>query len=227
MAKTPLTSITIGPGELQWVNIAGEGVANMSGTMQYKAQIALAQDNPEYTRCAALINDYWAENKPKGFKRKPKSTGMSFCDPLLDSEGNQQEDEEGKKMYDPKGRVAFVFKTSTTWPDGNTKVVKTYNSKNAEVHLGTRKIGNGSVGSIQGKIGLYASENPTNGQVIDAGVTLYLDKIQLRKFEEFAGDAVTFDTDEAEGGFVGFEEDNFEGTEDGHEEAKPSTKARL
>ena len=214
MAKEKTAVKCVSPkGELAWVTIDGEGKENMSGKMQYVATVILDPKNvEEHQAFLDKIDEYWEEKKPEG-RKKPKSTGYSLYDPLLDDDGEKQykEDDEGNKklIMDPDGRVGVQFKTGVKFPDGKTKKVKIFNSKNVEVGLGDQKIGNGSVGRISGAMGIYVNKEPGSGKVTGAGVTLYLDAIQLVKFEAYEGGDAGFEADdEDEDGFTGVDEDS-------------------
>ena len=189
-------------GELEWVNITGDGKENMSGKMQYVVSLVLDPDNDkEHAKYIKSIKDFWKENKPKGFKKPAKSMGMYPHTVKTD-----ETDDEGKPIYEETGKTLLQFKTGTTFADGNVKVIKTFNSKAKEVFLGDRKIGNGSVGRISGAMGTYEN-TMKGGKVIDAGVTLYLDKIMLTKFIEFAQES-GFEADDSEDeGFMGVEDE--------------------
>ena len=182
-------------GELEWVNIVGEGKENMSGKMQYVASVVLDGDAAESFKDA--IDAFWEENKPKGFKKAAKSTGY-----YLHTVKTDETDDEGKPIYEEDGKTLFQFKTGTTYNDGKTKVIRTYNSKAKEVQLGEVKIGNGSIGQVSGAMGTYTNTTPNGKTVVDAGVTLYLDAIKISKLVEFTQDA-GFEADEDEDGFTG------------------------
>ena len=175
-------------GSLEWVNISGEGKMNLSGKMQYKADLIL--DEPEAKVLRAQIDAFWAENKPKGFSKAPKSTGYyEHKAPKLDAAGKPVLDEEGKKVMVATGKTLFSFHTDTTWPkDGSPKIVKVLNSKGNPVVLGDTKIGNGSIGRILGAVGVYEVKAPgKSAAIIDAGTTLYLNALKLLKLEEYTG----------------------------------------
>lgn len=215
MASATLSKTVTPLGTLAWVTITGEGKENMNGQLQYKANLDLdPQNNPVHKAYIDSIDAFWEKNKPASFKKKPKSLGYYLADKLLDADGNPQKNEEDEFIYDPKGKVSVVFKTSTTWPDGNTKVVKTRNAKGNVVKLGDTQIGNGSKGYIAGAMDIYKQEQ--KGVVMTAGVTLYLDEIKLTKLVEFTQDAFAgHEVDEAEvDGWTGEDEDAFTGTEE-------------
>lgn len=195
---------TISPrGELEWVTITGEGKENMSGKLQYVANLVLDPENNEADAAyLAEIEQFWEDNKPPRFKKPAKSMG-SYPHKVK----GDDTDEEGKPIYVEDGKVYLAFKTGTTYQDGSDKVVKIYNSKGKEVNF-TGAIGNGTLGNISGAMGIYLAKDPKGKTVIDAGVTLYLDAIKISKLVEFVQDA-GFEADEEEGGWDG--EGDFEG----------------
>jgi hypothetical protein len=215
MSKT--MTIESPKGSLAWVVISGEGKENLSGKMQYKADLILEGEAAEALK--ASIDEYFQENKPKGFSKAPKSTGYyPHKAPKLNADGTPELDENGKKVLVETGKTVFSFKTDTTWPkDGSPKLIKVFNSKGNPVQLGETKIGNGSVGRVLGAAGMYEVKAPgKSSAIIDAGVTLYLNAIKLLKLEEYVGGAAfsTSDDDaeyEAIGEeFVGNEEQSAE-----------------
>ena len=206
---------------LAWVKITGDGEENMSGKMQYLASGILdVKNDPAHAAFIAKIDAFWAENRPAE-KRKAKSLGYYLNDPLLDADGQKQYNDDDKLIKDPDGKVLVTFKTGVAFPDGKRKVIKIYNAKNKIVSLGDQTIGNGSIGHISGAMGIYVNKSK-QGKITDAGVTLYLDAIQLKKFIAYAGaDAGFAADDEDEEGFTGVDEDEgFEG-EEAPTEAKP------
>ena len=200
-------------GTLEWVTIDGDGKENLSGKLQYVANVVVEADSP----VIAQIEKFWEENKPAGFKKKAKSTGIY---PHTTDSG--EKDEDGKPIYKEDGKVYLAFKTGTTFPDGSTKKVQIYNAKARKVELpeGT-KIGNGSIGIISGAMGIYQNKTP-KGALVDAGVTLYLDAIQILKLEEFTTDA-GFDADDTEDGWSG--DEGWTGEDE--TQAEPEGKVRL
>lgn len=224
MAKT-LQKVVTPKGELAWVTITGEGKENISGKLQYVASIILDPKHKEADKAFIdSIDEFWADNKPSWMgKRKAKSLGYYLCDPLRNEAGDVIKDDEDKVQYDPEGRVMVSFKTGTTFPDGSTKVVKTYNSKAKEVSLGKLRIGNGSIGFISGAMDIYEVKD-NKGKQLDAGITLYLNAIQINKLVEFSDDAgfKASEEDDEEGGWTG--DEGFEGTsvEEAEVESKPT-----
>ena len=205
-----IQKLTTPKGTLEWVTIDGEGKENLSGKKQYVANIVLEADSPVVEK----IKQFWKDNKPNGFKKDAKSLGIY---PHTADSGKK--DEEGKAIYEEDGKVYLAFKTGVSFPDGSTKVVTTYNSKAAKVTLpeGT-KIGNGSIGCLSGAMGIYTNKAPKGGAILDAGVTLYLDAIQILKLEEYTAD-VGFEVDEDEDGFTG--DEGWTGEESSESNDKP------
>lgn len=152
-------------GELAWVFITGTGKKDLNDNDRFVASVKYKVDSAEHKKVEAILSEFWEENKPKG--RKQKSNGLRL------------EEKDGKET----GYVLLSFWTGLTFPDGKAKVIKTYNAKGAEVALGNKKIGNGSIGSISGAMAIYDSGPAA------CGITLYLNAIQLTKFVEFKQDA--------------------------------------
>lgn len=187
MSKT--LAIETPRGEFLWVVISGEGKENLSGKLQYKVDLLLEGQDAEDLK--AKIDAYWAENKPKDFKKAPKSTG--YYEHAIPT-GEVAED--GTKVMAPTGKTLFSFKTDTLWPDGKQKIIPVKNSKGNTVVLGETKIGNGSIGRIAGAVGIYTVKAPKGTSIIDAGTTLYLNAIKLLKLEEYVGGPEFSESDE-------------------------------
>lgn len=211
--------------ELRWVNIRGEGKPNMNGRMQYLATAVVPADSEALEKLRADINSFWEDNKPKAWKGKPSSTGLSPIEPMLDDEGEPQFDDEGKKVYDPDGAYGLVYKTGVSYKDGKNKKVRVFNAKAKEVELGDRQIGNGSVGVLGGSMAIYTVTDPTGKKIAKSGVTFYLDSVQLSKFVAYTGADPGFTADEDEEGFSDFDDD-FGSAEDAGTEAT-GDKVRL
>jgi hypothetical protein len=201
--------------ELEWVTIEGEGKENLSGKLQYVANAVIEADDP----IIAEIEAFWEANKPSGFKKPAKSMGI-----YAHKVDSGKKDEDGKAIFEEDGKMYLAFKTGTSYADGKAKVIQIYNAKARKVSLPEGvSIGNGTIGKISGAMGIYQSKTP-KGALVDAGVTLYLDAIQIFKLEEFTMDA-GFDADESEEGDFEGDENSFEGED---ESAKPATsKPRL
>lgn len=195
-------------GELFWTNIRGEGKENMSGKMQYVSTLVLENDQHPIVQ---ELEQFWEENKPKNFKKAPKTSGWYYYDAIKDEDGEFVLDEEGNKTFDKNGRIALQFKTGTTFPDGKNKVVGIYNAAGKPVQGITENIvGNGSIGKIKGAMGIYVNMTPNGKTIVDAGVTLYLNAIQVSKLEKYTADA-GFDADEEHVGNDGWDENEWTG----------------
>lgn len=112
---------------------------------------------------APLIAEIEAVWAASGIKKDPKSMGYKTLD---------------------DGDVAFNAKTAVDGKFGRTKV-KTYDGKGKEFDLGNTLIGNNTVG----KLGITLS---TYEQGPNAGVTIYLNKVQIIKLEEYQGGGESF-----------------------------------
>jgi len=173
-------------GELYWVSVDGTK-KDLNGNLRHVASMRVKEGSSEHKQVAAEIDTYWQENKPKG--KKQKSNGMKE---EYDKEGN------------PTGYWLVNFWTGTTWKDGKSKSIGIYNAAGKPASLGDKKVGNGSIGRIKGSMGIY---NRAEG----AGVTLYLNAIQIVKLEEYSQDG-GFAADESGEGWGGEEEDNWSST---------------
>jgi len=180
-------------GTLEWVFITGEGKENLNGVMQYVADLVLDEASEECKLLTTQVRKFWEDNKPAQFDKEPKSLGF--------------------KAHKDEGRVKFSFKTGTSFPSGDAKVITVFNSKGNKVDLGGTSIGNGSEGRIAGAMAIYTNKTK-QGKVLDAGVTFYLDAIQVTKLVEYnAGPSFSEDSD---GEFTG--DDGWEGTPEPQQE---------
>lgn len=200
-------------GEFAWANIFGEGKENMSGKMKFSIDIALPTDSEECKTLVNLIDDIWEDGKPAKWaaKRPPKSTGYRpEKRPILDADGNKQYGDDGKVLAEETGRTVFTFGTDTTYPSGDPKIVSIFNAKGNKVNLGDKRVGNGSEGKVSGAAGVYEVKD-SKGNVTDAGVTLYLNSIQITKFVPFTGEE-SWEADGDDEGWTGEgESDGWEG----------------
>lgn len=177
-------------GVFEWVFIDGEGKENLSGNMKFTMNIVMeAEAAKPFTD---QIDAFWEANKPPGFKKDPKSLGYK-----PHAIKNQETEE-----YEPTGKVLFVFSTDTMWPEkgdepAKKKHIQVYNAKANKISLNGKKIGNGSEGYVAGAMDIYSTKAK------EAGVTLYLNGVQLTKFVEFAMD----DGFDAEDGYMGEDEE--------------------
>lgn len=205
MAETQKINTPV--GDLEWVFIDGEGKEDLQGNQKYSVTVVLDPKQVDDKTTAAQgkaaqafldsIDAFWAQFKPKSVSN-PKSTGTY---PHTVDSG--EKDENGDRIYTETGKVQVVLKTGIAYTDGSPKVIKVFNAKGAEVNLMNKKIGNGSRGRVGGVMAIYELRNP-KGKIMDAGITFYLNSVQLSKFVEFTG-GDNFDELEDEDG------DGFEG----------------
>lgn len=178
-------------GDLEWVIITGEGKENLSGVQQYKCDLVLEADVA--AKLEAEIRAFWADNRPKSIL-EPKSLG--FYPHTVKTE--EVDEATGKPVYKETGKTMFSFKTATTFGDGKPKVVQVFNASGAKVSLGDQTIGNGSRGRVDGAMDIYqVKAKGKSSAIVDAGVTLFLNGIQLAKFVPYVG-GVQFDAIEGE-----------------------------
>jgi hypothetical protein len=222
MSKTQ--KINTPKSELLWVNIDGEGKENLSGKMKYVATALV----PKTSAVVKAIQEYWAEHRPTGFKLTKKTDdnpkGYKSIGIYPHKVDTGEVDEDGDKIYKEHDElVELRFSTDTTWPDGKAKKIDIYNAKGRKVALPEDvKIGNGTLGCVSGAMGIYAQE--VKGKVVDAGVTLYLNAIQVIKLEEYSADAGFESHDDDEDAFTG--EQDWEG-ETSSEESTGDAKVKL
>ncbi len=202
-------------GELHYVQITGEGKDKLEGDdKEYVATIYLegAKAKAERDKCDEVLGTI-----PKGFK-----LGSSGYKNLVrDSEGNlRTPNAEGEVLVDDEDIMddcektdiwSFTYHTNVEFPNGNTKTIDVYDKDAKKTKLGDRLVGNGSLGCISGRIKPYVSGKKM-------GVSLFLNAIQITKFEEYEGSA-GFGAQEgefngvvdAETGFTGVDEDTATG----------------
>lgn len=205
--KTPKCS-------MEWAFISGEGRENLKGIMQYVITAVLTVEQKD--ELETVLDAFWKENKPKGVKEM-KSNGL-----YPQMRKTDKTDEDGDPIKEPTGKWCLNFKTSTTWPDGKPNKVKVYNAKGGEVQLGDKKIGNGTEGRILGAYDIYAVKSKA-GSITNAGITFYLNGVQVSKLVEFSADQAPDAMDDEEDGWTGLD-DEFVGDV---EEQSPSVGPRL
>jgi hypothetical protein len=130
-----------------------------------------------------LIDEIMAVWAESGIKKQMKSAGYKTED---------------------DGTVSFNFKTNAVFADGSANSVPTFDSKGKKVELGDKLLGNGSRGRVKATAATYESG-------ANAGVTLYLNSVQITKFVEYEG-GESFDALEGDG-FSGMELDEFVASE--------------
>lgn len=188
-------------GELYYVQISGEGKDKVEGDdKEFVATVYLEGKAAKSERDKI---DEVLGTIPKGLKLGSKG----YKNLVRDPEGNLRSpnadgevfDEEGENIFDDCEDTdvwSFCYHTNVEFPNGNIKKIDVYNKNAKKINLGDKLIGNGSLGSISGKLKPYVSGKKT-------GVSLFLNAVQITKFEEYEGSA----------GF-GSQEGEFEGVED-------------
>jgi len=175
MAKLPTRPFKVGPANLQWTFINGDGSTNDMGDVpkqEYKstAILTLAKAQPFIDQ----LDNFWLEYNG-GKKVKAKSLGYKI--------------EVDKDTDEPTGNVTFTFKTNTGFKqkDGTVKptVIKVFRGNGADItapfHAGEKKAGNDSEGIVHGTMAIY------DRNAAARGITLYLSALQFTKFVEYAG----------------------------------------
>lgn len=194
--------------DLMWIFIDAPGKPAMDPTKPNRKLASLYADEKAAQPLIDAIDEFWDDNKGKGWKCKSKG----YTPEKVLKEGGDKGNEDD---YVKSGRIIFNFWTGANWPDGNDRVIDIYNAKGNKVSLGSKKIGNGSKGAISGTMAIYDSG------LASRGVTLYLNAIQLTKFVEFSQDAGFGAQEEDEDAFMGVDSE-FEGTiAEEQSEAKP------
>ena len=174
MAKLPTKPFKVGPAELRWLFLNGEGSLNDMGDTpryEYKATAVLPKDKAQ--PFIDQLEAFWLEYN-SGKKVKAKSLGYKI-----------EEDEEGN----PTGMVTFTFKTNTKFlkSDGSESpaVVRVFRANGQEItkqfHDAEKKAANGSEGIVHGTMAIY------DRNAAARGITLYLSAVQFTKFVEYAG----------------------------------------
>ena len=174
MAKLPTIPFKVGPAELSWVYINGDGAPNDMGDVlkyEYKATAILPLEKAK--PFMEQLDAFWLEYN-HGKKAKAKSIGYK-----------EEVDDAGEKT----GMVTFTFKTNTTWKnkkgEESPTIVRVFRGNGTEItrdfHAAERKTGNGSEGIIHGTAAIY------DRNAAARGVTLYLSAIQFTSFKEYAG----------------------------------------
>lgn len=171
MSKEKFTSPK---GNLKWCMITGKGKETKKGSDKFKYQVVVSVDakDPEAIKLMKSIDTFWAENKPKGAKPRPKTKAYKM--------------EEHEETGEETGRVYFGFSTPTQYgTSGDAKKIKVFTAKTPvrEVDLGSKQVGEESIGRAMGVLAIYEYEG-------SFGTTLYLDAISLSKFVQYEGGGV-------------------------------------
>lgn len=181
-----LETIVTPKGALKWVNISGVGKPPVGGEGAFTYVASLVLSKAEAQPLIDNIKSMYETNKDG--KHALKSLGFKPCT----SDGKVTTVDGPKK---PDGTVpqipqetadtthfSFNFKTNTVFKNGGIKEIPVYNASNEVVNIGNKKIGDGSVGCISGKLAYY-----TYGA--DDGISMYLNFIQLLEFVEYKAEA--------------------------------------
>lgn len=194
-------------GELMYVNISGQGKENYNGDgYEYTATVFVKKDDPKTIELVDQIDDLIGtipkgkKLKSKGYRPVWKNAEGNYFVPTSNREGGAEEGDEETDL------LAFAFKTGTTFEDGKTKKINVFNASAGKVSLGDKKVGNGSIGYISGKM-----KRNENGP--DISVSMFLNAIQLVKFVEYVDDGGFEADEEDEDSFQGFDSDGMEGLE--------------
>ena len=184
MARLPAKPFKVGPGELRWVFINGQGTLNDIGDTpryEYKATVVLPKDKAQ--PLIDQLKEFWREyNNSKDVKAK--------------SLGYKEEDD---------GTVTFTFKTNTAFvqKDGSEKptVVRVFRGNGQEItdafHSAEKKVANGSEGIVHGTMAIY------DRNAAARGITLYLSAVQFTKFQEYQGSVQVEAVTDADDGLDG------------------------
>ena len=167
MAKSDLINIVTPVGELLYVNISGQGKENYDEDgYEYVASIRLTGEKVEQCKVDIQVA---VDKMPKGetlkscgYKEFVKNKDGDLRSPTLRKPKTDEEE--------LSGIWEFAFKTNTTYGDGKTKKIGVRNANVQPISLGDKRVGNGTIGAISGKIG-------TNSYKGEYSVTLYLNAI--------------------------------------------------
>lgn len=172
-------------GDLKYVYITGKGRENFDGDgYEYQASVVLPKKDGK--KLYGKICEFFEEHKPAGFK------------------GDEPMNKILRPIDGDKENVMFSFKTNTTFEDDDGNVikckVKLKNAKGQERELPDGVgVGDGSRGAISGTMVVYGNSKK-------AGVSLFLNTVQITKFVEYVDDD-GLDTYDDDDGF-----DDFKGT---------------
>jgi len=178
--------ITTPIGELMYVNVRGQGKLDYDGKFyEYTAGIKLNKKDAK--KLYAEICEYFEANKPTWFKGDEPTNKV------------KRKQDDGDFLFNFKTKVAFEGK------DGNVKPTKIgiVNAKNHYVELPEDEgIGNGSIGRVSGTMTIHSDKRANR-----AGVSLWLNNVQLLKYVKFVPNT---GFDETDGDFEDFKEPDTE-----------------
>ena len=173
MAKLPTKPLKIGPAELNWIFISGDGRLNELAEPPKHEFSATARMPIEAAKPVMdAIMTFWQEYAGK--KAKPKSLGFKY-------EENDEGERTGYVLFSAKSNAFFTQK------DGSEKknVIRIFRANGQEItkqfHDAEKKAANGSEGILHVTAAIYDRSAAVRG------VTLYLNAVQFTKFVEYAG----------------------------------------
>lgn len=237
MAKDKGTKVVTSVGDLIYVTISGQGVENFNEDgYNYTATVILDKDGtlnePKSNKPLFDMDNVREQlehilgDTPKGCKLQK----VGYRDVFEDDEGNYyvpnaegeviRDDEDITDDLTKTDKTAIQFYTNVEFPDGKSKTINVFDKDAKKTNLGDRLIGNGSRGAVSGMVKTYV-----NGK--NYGVSLFLNAIQLTKFEEYEAGA-GFAAQEGEFEGVADEESGFttKTDDDSAEEEKPKKEAK-
>lgn len=194
-------------GTLMYVMVTGQGKENFEGT-GYDYQCCVDVPEKEADQFIDLIEDFVEDNAPKNAERAGSFYRTSEDDDTIDA-----------------GMIRFTFKTQIEFTDkkGNIKdtEVAILDAAGQKVKLPEGKlIGNGSTGRAIGTAVIWERGNRKKAEF---GVSLYLNKVQIKDFVPYEGETV----DAIEGGsFNGFADDLQPDANDAPESSNSSRRSR-
>ena len=194
-------------GKLMYVMVTGQGKENFEGT-GYDYQCCVDVPEDEANQFIDLIEDFVEDNEPKNAERAGSFYRTSEDDDTIDD-----------------GMIRFTFKTQTEFTDkkGNLKdtEVAILDAAGTKVKLPEGKlIGNGSTGRAIGTAVIWERGNRKKSEY---GVSLYLNKVQIKDFIPYEGETV----DAIEGGsFNGFGNDLEAADDEPKEESRSNRRSR-
>ena len=204
-------------GELFWVFTTEKGrkVKKDQNTEvdQFQASLRMLKTSPELKAFQDKVEAFWQANKPKG--KRFKSNGIKPEKVYkLDKKGNKVLDKDDMPVLEETDYMMISAWSYTEWPAKNgkppqEKKIPTFNAKGNQVSedgyvpfKGKRvKIGNESVGWLSITMAIYITPDEKN-----AGVTLYLNAVQLKTLKPFEGVMVLATPEYEEGDYVGEDE---------------------
>ena len=200
MAKKKASKkFTTARSDLLYVFITGFGRQNkkqkkLGKAGKYQAALRIPSDDPWLKQFKKEIRDFWEEHKPKDVDIC-KSNGIK---------PEYKKDEDGKATKEETGFTLINAWTGASYEDsGDAVEVPIYNSKGRKTTTNGKLIGEGTTGRILGTMKVYETDEG------DAGVTLYLNGLQIKKFVEYIDQNAPDAEDDSDGDDWDGEEDDY------------------